>query len=84
MPASLHVPLTDELHEFVKNQSGNGTPFASSDEFVRALIREKQEKLQAAQFRRAVLEGYQDIIEGRVVEYKGSVRDVIRQAKRKI
>ena len=83
MPAPLKVPLPDELHEFVKSQSGDGTPFATADEYVSALIREERDKQDAANFRRAVLEGYQDILEGRVIEYKGDIMDVIRRVKKR-
>lgn len=83
MPSSLNLSLTDELREFVEKQSGDGTLFASSSEFVRALIREKKERIEAAEFRQSVLEGYQDIIEGRTVEYKGSIRDAIKLVKKR-
>ena len=83
MPAPLKVSLSRELHEFVKSQSGDGTPFATADEYVSALIAEERDKQDAAQFRRAVLEGYQDILAGRVTEYKGDIRDVIRRVKKR-
>ena len=81
MPAPLNLSLTDELREFVEKQSGDGTMFPSSGEFIRALIREKKERIEAAKFRRSVLEGCQDILEGRAVEYRGSVKDVVEQVK---
>ena len=41
----------------------------------------KKARMDAAHFRKSVLEGCQDILEGRTVEYKGSIRDVIQQVK---
>ncbi len=81
MPASLNLSLTDELKEFVEKQSGDGTLFATSSEFVRSLIRERKEKIEAATLRESILHGYQDIIEGRTSEYKGNIAEVIRQVK---
>lgn len=80
MPTSMQLSLTDELKAFVDQQSGEGTLYTTSSEYIRALIREKQERLEAAQFRQSVLAGYQDILDGRTIEYKGSIEDVIRQA----
>ena len=81
MPASFNLSLTDELKEFVETHSGDGTLFASSSEYIRALIREKKEREDAAKFRESVLAGLQDVIDGRTIEYKGSIEDVIRHAK---
>ena len=81
MPTSLNLSLTDELKEFVETHSGDGTLFASSSEYIRALIREKKEREDAARFRESVLAGLQDVIDGRTIEYKGSIEDVIQQAK---
>ncbi|MGI9322304.1 MAG: ribbon-helix-helix domain-containing protein [Pseudomonadales bacterium] len=83
MPTSFNLPLPDELKDFVENQSGDGTSFTSSEEYVRSLIREKMERLEAAKFRQSVLEGYQDILEGRTIEYQGSITEVIDQAKKR-
>ena len=81
MSTPLNLSLTDELKAFVEGQSGDGTLFASSSEYIRALIREKKERIEAANFRQSVLVAYQDILEGRTSEYKGSIEDVIKQAK---
>ncbi|MGI9250662.1 MAG: hypothetical protein ACR2PR_05655 [Pseudohongiellaceae bacterium] len=83
MPTSLNLPLPDELNDFVEKQSGDGTSFTSSEEFVRSIIREKMERLEAAQFRQSILEGYQDILEGRTIEYRGSIKEVIEEAKKR-
>ena len=81
MPSSLNLSLTDDLKAFVERQSGDGTLYPSSGEFVRTLIREKKDRIEAARFRESVLEGCQDILAGRTVEYKGSIREVLKQAK---
>jgi antitoxin ParD1/3/4 len=72
MARSINLSLTDELRAFLDNSSGDGTLFATPSEFVRALIREKKEQQEAAELRLAVLEGYQDLKDGRVLKYQGS------------
>ena len=74
------LPLTDELKAFIEANSGDGSPYATADEFVRAVLRDRRDRQQLAQIREAVIEGYNDIEKGRTVTYKGSVRDVLREA----
>ncbi|MGI9249609.1 MAG: hypothetical protein ACR2PR_00180 [Pseudohongiellaceae bacterium] len=83
MSISLNLPLPDELRDFIEKQSGAGTSFASSDEYVRSIIREKMERLEAAKFRQSILAGYQDILEGRTIEYQGSIAEVINQVEKR-
>jgi antitoxin ParD1/3/4 len=72
--------LTDELRAFVDQNSGDGTLYATASEFVRDVLREKKERLDAAQIRDAILEGYQDAIQGRTVEYRGDLRQLLKKA----
>jgi len=55
--STLNLSLTDELRAFVDQNSGDGTLYATPSEFVRHLLREKKERLEAAQIRDAILEG---------------------------
>jgi antitoxin ParD1/3/4 len=73
MARSINLSLTDELRAFLDANSGEGTLFSTPSEFVRALIREKKERQDAAALRRAVLEGYDDLIHGRVSTYTGDL-----------
>ena len=43
---------------------------------------EAKKRLQAAEMRYAIIEGYCDLLAGRVVEYKGDVRSVCKEARR--
>ncbi len=83
MTRSLNLSLTDELRSFIDQNSGKGTMFATPSEFVRALLREKKERDDASSLRASVLEGYQDIKEGRVIEYDGSIRAAIKESRRR-
>jgi len=56
---------------------GDGTLFSTPSEFVRALIREKKERLDASALRKAVLEGYSDVLHGRTREYTGDLRAML-------
>lgn len=79
MSRTLNLSLTDELRAFIDRNSGDGTLYATPSEFVRDVLREKKERLEAAQIRDAILEGYQDAIEGRTVPYEGDLRDILRK-----
>ncbi len=83
MTSSINLSLTDELRTFVDQSTGDGTLYATPSEFLRDLLREKKRRLEAAALRDAVLEGYQDLIEGRSIRFSGDVRDIITQAKRR-
>ncbi len=83
MPNSINLSLTDELREFVDQNSGDGSEYATPSEFVRDVLRDKKRKIEAAALRDAVIEGYRDIIDGRFVEYSGSLRHAIANVKRR-
>ena len=82
MGRTLNLSLTDELRAFVDENSGDGTLFATPSEFVRDVLREKKERQEAARIRDAILEGYQDALNGRVVEYRGNLRAMLKKAFR--
>ena len=77
MARTLNLSLTDELRAFVDENSGDGTLYATPSEFVRALLRDRKERQQAAEIRDAILEGYQDALAGRTVEFRGSLRELL-------
>ena len=80
MSSTLNLSLTDELRAFVDQNSGDGTLFATPSEFVRDLLREKKQRLEAAQIREAIIEGYRDATAGRTVEYQGNLRQLLRKS----
>jgi antitoxin ParD1/3/4 len=79
MSGTLNLSLTDELRAFVDRNSGAGTLYATPSEFVRDVLREKKERLEAAQIRDAILDGYQDAIRGRTVAYRGDLRKLLKK-----
>lgn len=83
MGSSLNLSLTDELRAFVDRNCGDGTDFATPSEFVRNVLREKKERMEAAAVRDAILEGYQDLIEGRMVEFNGDLQDALKEIERR-
>lgn len=78
---SINLSLTDELRTFIDSNSGNGTLFATPSEFLRDVLREKKNRIEAASTRDAILEGYQDLIEGRTVKFTGDIRKVMKEAR---
>lgn len=81
MAGTLNLSLTDELRAFIDENSGDGTLYATPSEFVRDVLREKKERIEAARIRDAILEGYQDALHGRVVEYHGNLRQLLKKDK---
>jgi antitoxin ParD1/3/4 len=79
MGSTLNLSLTDELRMFVDQNSGDGTLYATPSEFVRDVLREKKERLEAAHIREAILEGYQDALHGRVIPYRGKLRPLLKK-----
>ncbi len=69
MSSSINLSLTDELRAFIDLNCGECTLFSTPSEFLRHVLREKKERLEAAAMRDSILEGYQDMIGGRVVEF---------------
>lgn len=81
MSRSINLSLTDELRSFVDKNCGDGGVYATPSEFMRDLIREKKDRQEAAAIRDGVLEGYQDILAGRIVEYTGDLNASLKAAK---
>lgn len=80
MSGTLNLALTDELRAFVDENSGDGTLYSTPSEFVRAILREKKERLEAAKAREAIREGYQDLIHGRYLKYEGNLDELLQEA----
>jgi antitoxin ParD1/3/4 len=81
MSSTLNLSLTDELRAFIDKNCGDGTLYATPSEFVRDVLCEKKERLEAAQIRDAILDGYQDAIQGRTVTYRGNLRQLMKKAR---
>jgi antitoxin ParD1/3/4 len=79
MGSTLNLSLTDELRAFVDTQSGDGTLYATPSEFVRDLIRKHKQQMEADRLRVGVIEGLQDATQGRVKQFKGNVRDLLKK-----
>jgi antitoxin ParD1/3/4 len=77
MARSINLSLTDELRAFLDRNSGDGTLFSTPSEFVRALIREKKERQDAAALRQAVLAGYDDVLHGRTHAFTGDLNAML-------
>ena len=83
MASSINLSLTDELREFIDQNCGDGSGYATASEFLRDVLREKKRRMEAAALRDAVFEGYRDLAEGRVVEFSGNLKEAIAEAKRR-
>jgi antitoxin ParD1/3/4 len=78
--STLNLSLTDELRSFIDRNCGDGTLYATPSEFVRQVLREKKERIEAAQIRDAILDGYQDAVAGRTVAWQGDLRQLLKKA----
>ncbi len=81
MVNKLRLSLTDELREFIDRNCGDGTLYLTPSEFIRDLIRQRKSQVETSQIRDAILEGYQDAIEGRTVAFKGNLRALLEDAR---
>lgn len=82
MASSINLSLTDELRQFIDQNTGDGSLFATPSEFLRHLIREKKEVKEAAVLRDAIIEGYQDAISGKTAMFSGDLRADMRSFQR--
>lgn len=57
MNTILKLDLTEALRAFVEQNCGAGTLYTTPSEFVRDVLREKLERLEAAKIRDAILDG---------------------------
>jgi antitoxin ParD1/3/4 len=80
MASTLNLSLTDELRAFIDENCGDGTLYATPSEFVRDLLRQRKLQIEAAHVRDAILEGYQDAIEGRLFTFDGDLRALLKKA----
>jgi antitoxin ParD1/3/4 len=78
MGSTLNLSLTDELRAFVDGQSGDRTLYATPSEYVLDLIRKHKLQMEVDRLRAGVIEGLHDATEGRVQQFKGSVRDLMK------
>ena len=81
MGSTLNLSLTDELREFIDQNCGDGTLYATPSEFVRDVLRQRKLQQEAAAVREAIIEGYQDAIAGRVVACGGDLKSLLKKSK---
>ncbi|MCW1886528.1 hypothetical protein OKA04_17450 [Luteolibacter flavescens] len=83
MASSINLSLTDELRAFVDRSCGDGTDYATPSEFLRDVLREKKRRIEAADLRDAIIEGYRDVTEGRTLEFKGNLKSMMAEARKR-
>lgn len=79
MPRQLTLSMPDELSDFVDQNCGAGFPHSTPGEFILFAVSEQQARQAAAVVREQILKGYQDAIEGRVVEYRGDLHALLKR-----
>lgn len=81
MSSKLRLSLTDELRAFVDQNCGDGTLYVTPSEFVRDLLQQRKVQMEAAAARNAIIAGYQDAIDGRMVQFKGDLRSLLEKQR---
>lgn len=61
---------------------GDGTLYATPTEFMRDVLREKKQRMEAAALRASILEGYQDAIAGRTTTFSGNLTNDMARFKK--
>ena len=82
MSSTLNLSLTDELRAFIDANCGDGTLYATPSEFVRDLLRQRKAQLEAQSASDGILVGYRDVMDGRVVEFRGDLQSILKKAKK--
>jgi len=82
MSTSLNLSLTDELKTFINENSGDGSLYATPSEFVRDILREKKQRIEASQLRDAILGGFRDAISGSTQSFSGDLRADLSKYKK--
>lgn len=82
MARSINLSLTDELRQFVDSNVGDNSLYATPSEFLRDLIREKKDRIEAKELRAAILDGFQDAINNRTVEFSGDLRSDMKKFRK--
>jgi antitoxin ParD1/3/4 len=81
MASTFNLSLTDELLSFVHKSSGDGTLYATPSEFVRDVLRDKKQRIEAEEMRNAIIEGYNDAIKGNTHRYAGNLKALLKKIK---
>lgn len=86
--ARINARLSAPLARFVDEMVGRDGLYETPSEYVRDLIRRDMEKRggtedQARQFGEAVLQGYRDAAEGRVIKSSGNFRTDMETLRRR-
>lgn len=82
MGSSINLSLTDNLRSFIDEQSGDGTLYSTPSEFLRDILREKKESLEASQLRDSILEGLKDIAADKATDFSGDLRADMQNYKK--
>lgn len=84
MASTLNLVLTDELRDFINANCGDGTLYTSPNEFVRAVLREKRDRIESGELRYAIHEGFGDLISDRLLEFDGSLPSLLEEGRQKL
>ncbi|MEQ9425197.1 MAG: hypothetical protein RJQ09_12310 [Cyclobacteriaceae bacterium] len=82
MANSLNVALTEELKRFIKEQSGDNSLFSTPSEYIRDLVRKDKEQKESENIRKAILSGYRDVMEGRVIKHDDSLKSILLKRRK--
>jgi len=82
MSSTLNLSLTDELRAFIDANCGDGTLYSTPSEFVRELLRQRKNQLEAEAARDSILAGYRDAAGGHLVEFRGDLQSLLKKAAR--
>ena len=82
MSTSLNLSLTDELKNFINENSGDGSLYATPSEFVRNILREKKQRIEASQLRDSIIDGFQDAISGNTQSFSGDLHADLNKYKK--
>lgn len=81
---SLNIALTDEINKYSISQSGDRTSYALSGENMGNPLNHEQDRIEVAELRDSIREGYQDAIYGRTRQFSGDLMADLKAHKDKM
>ena len=78
---NINIRVTGELRAFVHDRAGAGGIYETPSEYIRDLIRRDKEAQDAARIKSMILEGYQDLAQGRIVRSTGDFKTDLARAR---
>lgn len=77
---NVQLSLPDDLSEFIARQCGEGTAYATVDDYISHVLEETRLRHEARSLSEGIVEGMADVLAGRTVPFRGDLRAAMEEA----